>query len=38
MLLCQLSKDMHDENEDISYTWVREYLWDVCTLAQCDFE
>ena len=35
MLLCQLSKDMHDENEDISYTWVREYLWDVCTLAQC---
>jgi hypothetical protein len=29
MLLCQLSKDIHDENEEISYTWVREYLWDV---------
>lgn len=24
---------MHDENEDISYTWVREYNWDVRTLA-----
>jgi len=33
MLLCQLSKDIHDENEEISYTWVREYLWDVCTIA-----
>ncbi|KAL1199384.1 PAF1-like protein [Cardamine amara subsp. amara] len=27
--LDELSKDMHDENEDISYTWVREYHWDV---------
>uniref|UniRef100_A0A1J3HWX5 RNA polymerase II-associated factor 1-like protein n=1 Tax=Noccaea caerulescens TaxID=107243 RepID=A0A1J3HWX5_NOCCA len=27
--LGELSKDMHDENEDISYTWVREYNWDV---------
>lgn len=27
--LDELSKDMHDENEDISYTWVREYLWDI---------
>ncbi|KVI05927.1 RNA polymerase II-associated, Paf1 [Cynara cardunculus var. scolymus] len=24
----QLSKDIYDENEDISYTWVREYHWD----------
>jgi RNA polymerase II-associated factor 1 len=27
--LDELSKDIHDENEEISYTWVREYLWDV---------
>ncbi|CAH2076947.1 unnamed protein product, partial [Thlaspi arvense] len=27
--LDELSKDMHDENEDISYTWVHEYNWDV---------
>ncbi|KAJ0244057.1 hypothetical protein HA466_0200160 [Hirschfeldia incana] len=27
--LDELSKDMHDENEDISYTWVREYLWEI---------
>ncbi|EOA33261.1 hypothetical protein CARUB_v10022183mg [Capsella rubella] len=27
--LDELSKDMHDENEDISYTWVREYHWDL---------
>ncbi|VVA95991.1 unnamed protein product [Arabis nemorensis] len=27
--LDELSKDMHDENEDISYTWVREYHWDI---------
>lgn len=25
----ELSKDIYDENEDISYTWVREYHWDV---------
>ncbi|CAK7356759.1 unnamed protein product [Dovyalis caffra] len=25
----ELSKDMHDENEDISYSWIREYHWDV---------
>ncbi|XP_054781423.1 protein PAF1 homolog [Prosopis cineraria] len=25
----ELSKDMYDESEDISYSWVREYLWDV---------
>ncbi|XP_020600141.1 protein PAF1 homolog [Phalaenopsis equestris] len=25
----ELSKDMYDENEDISYCWVREYHWDV---------
>ncbi|KAK1434168.1 hypothetical protein QVD17_11086 [Tagetes erecta] len=25
----ELSKDVYDENEDISYTWVREYHWDV---------
>ncbi|KAL3375551.1 hypothetical protein AABB24_006820 [Solanum stoloniferum] len=25
----ELSKDMYDENEDISYSWVREYHWDV---------
>ncbi|VFQ92948.1 unnamed protein product [Cuscuta campestris] len=25
----ELEKDMFDENEDISYTWVREYHWDV---------
>lgn len=25
----ELPKDMYDENEDISYNWVREYHWDV---------
>ncbi|PKU86137.1 protein PAF1 homolog [Dendrobium catenatum] len=25
----ELSKDIYDENEDISYCWVREYHWDV---------
>lgn len=25
----ELSKDIYDENEDISYSWVREYNWDV---------
>ncbi|GMI73059.1 hypothetical protein HRI_000975200 [Hibiscus trionum] len=25
----ELSKDMYDEDEDISYSWVREYHWDV---------
>ncbi|KAL0397030.1 UNVERIFIED_CONTAM: protein PAF1 [Sesamum calycinum] len=25
----ELEKDMYDENEDISYSWVREYHWDV---------
>ncbi|XP_050235076.1 protein PAF1 homolog [Mercurialis annua] len=25
----ELSKDMFDENEDISYNWIREYHWDV---------
>ncbi|KAI3727281.1 hypothetical protein L1987_67094 [Smallanthus sonchifolius] len=25
----ELSKDVYDEEEDISYTWVREYHWDV---------
>ncbi|XP_010548643.1 PREDICTED: protein PAF1 homolog [Tarenaya hassleriana] len=27
--LDELSKDTHDENEEISYSWVREYHWDV---------
>ncbi|KAJ4952653.1 hypothetical protein NE237_029485 [Protea cynaroides] len=25
----EISKDLYDESEDISYTWVREYHWDV---------
>ncbi|KAJ8535905.1 hypothetical protein K7X08_034306 [Anisodus acutangulus] len=25
----ELTKDLYDENEDISYSWVREYQWDV---------
>ncbi|KAE9588076.1 hypothetical protein Lal_00003189 [Lupinus albus] len=25
----ELSKDIYDENEDVSYSWVREYHWDV---------
>lgn len=25
----ELSKDMYDEDEDISFSWVREYNWDV---------
>ncbi|KAK7294260.1 hypothetical protein RJT34_17147 [Clitoria ternatea] len=24
-----LSKDIYDENEEISYSWIREYHWDV---------
>lgn len=28
-VLLQLSKDMYDENEDISFSWVREYHYDV---------
>lgn len=27
--LDELHKDMYDEREDISYSWVREYHWDV---------
>ncbi|XP_074312500.1 protein PAF1 homolog [Silene latifolia] len=27
--LDELSKDIYDEDEDVSYTWVREYNWDV---------
>lgn len=26
---------MYDENEDISYSWVREYHYDVCS---CNIE
>ncbi|XP_024972611.1 protein PAF1 homolog isoform X3 [Cynara cardunculus var. scolymus] len=29
----ELSKDISDESEDISYTWVREYRWDVRATA-----
>jgi hypothetical protein len=29
-LLWQLSKDIYDEDEEVSYSWVREYHWDVC--------
>ncbi|CAK8560254.1 unnamed protein product [Lathyrus sativus] len=25
----ELSKDIYDEDEDVSYSWVREYHWDV---------
>ncbi|KAL6996406.1 Protein PAF1 [Sarracenia purpurea var. burkii] len=25
----ELSKDMYDESEDVSYSWIREYHWDV---------
>ncbi|CAN1168347.1 Protein PAF1 homolog [Linum perenne] len=25
----ELSKDMFDEHEDISYSWIREYNWDI---------
>ncbi|KAG0473328.1 hypothetical protein HPP92_015185 [Vanilla planifolia] len=25
----ELSKDIYDDNEDISYSWIREYHWDV---------
>ncbi|XP_043696194.1 protein PAF1 homolog [Telopea speciosissima] len=25
----EISKDLYDESEDISYNWVREYHWDV---------
>nr|GEY09023.1 protein PAF1 homolog [Tanacetum cinerariifolium] len=27
--LSDLSKDIYNENEDISYMWVLEYYWDV---------
>ncbi|XP_057959494.1 protein PAF1 homolog [Malania oleifera] len=27
--LNELSKDLYDESEDISFSWVREYHWDV---------
>lgn len=30
VLWSQLSKDMYDEHEDISFSWVREYHYDVC--------
>lgn len=23
---------MYDENEDVSFSWIREYHWDVCTI------
>lgn len=26
----QLSKDLDDETEDIQYSWLREYHWEVC--------
>lgn len=26
----QLEKDIYEENEDVSYSWIREYHWDVC--------
>jgi len=37
-LLCffppeQLTKDTYDESEDVTYSWVREYHWDVCILS-----
>ncbi|XP_027334843.1 protein PAF1 homolog [Abrus precatorius] len=25
----ELSKDIYDENEEVSYSWIREYNWDV---------
>ncbi|CDO97975.1 unnamed protein product [Coffea canephora] len=25
----ELSKDIYDESEDVSYSWIREYHWDV---------
>jgi len=25
----ELSKDIYDENEDVSFSWIREYHWDV---------
>ncbi|KAK7349214.1 hypothetical protein VNO77_06397 [Canavalia gladiata] len=25
----ELSKDIYDENEDVSHSWIREYHWDV---------
>lgn len=28
-LLWQLSKDIYDEQEDVAFSWVREYHWDV---------
>lgn len=29
-LLWQLAKDIYDEHEDVTYSWIREYHWDVC--------
>jgi RNA polymerase II-associated factor 1 len=26
----ELSKDLDDETEDIQYSWLREYHWEVC--------
>ncbi|GFP85662.1 RNA polymerase ii-associated factor 1 homolog [Phtheirospermum japonicum] len=26
----EIEKDIYDENEDVSYSWVREYQFDVC--------
>nr|GMC78177.1 protein PAF1 homolog [Ipomoea batatas] len=34
----ELEKDMFDENEDISYAWVREYHWDVCSAQSANFK
>lgn len=32
-MLWQLSKDvMEDEDEEVTYSWVREYHWDVCDI------
>ena len=28
-LVLQLDKKFYEDEESISYTWVREYLWDV---------
>lgn len=33
----QISKDMYDEDEEIGYSWIREYHWDfVCDWTSCD--
>lgn len=33
MYWLQLSKDMYDVHEDISFTWICEYHWDVWTVS-----